>query len=393
MKVLLIHNKYGKHSGEEAVAYAQVDLLKEKGHEVITYYRSSEELENIKMAKAKSFFWGFRNNKSIKEITEILEKEKPKVVHIHNLYPIISPAILPVIKSYGIPVVMTVHNYRLVCPNGLFFTKGEICEKCTGAAKELNCISNNCEGSLFKSTGYALRNFWARLTNKYENNVDAYLCLNEFQKDKLVQNGFDKDKCLVIPNFYDKEIEKRDYNDNERAYVAFAGRLSPEKGLPTLFEAARKLPNIPFHLAGLMRPSYEAELDIPENVTLRGMLNAKEMDAFYSKAKMLVHTSICYEGFAMVFPEAMVYKLPIVAQDFGSYPEIFKDDENGVLFKFKDSLDLANKILELWNDKEKSQRLGQNGFKDVKENYSKGAYYQLLINAYNHVLETSIINF
>ena len=85
----------------------------------------------------------------------------------------------------GIPIVMTIHNYRLLCPNGLFFTKGVICEKCTGMAKELNCISNNCEGTLFKSTGYALRNFWARKKKYYLDHVDTFLCLTEFQKNKI----------------------------------------------------------------------------------------------------------------------------------------------------------------------------------------------------------------
>ena len=166
MKILFIHNKYAKFSGEEAVVESQIKLLRDNGHQVITYFRCSEELEHMSNAKIKAFLSAFHNPNSVKEIKKILEKEKPDLVHIHNLYPLISPAILPAIKEKGIPIVMTVHNYRLLCPNGLFFSNGKICEKCTGAGKEINCIINNCEGSLFKSTGYALRNFWAR-TKKY----------------------------------------------------------------------------------------------------------------------------------------------------------------------------------------------------------------------------------
>ncbi|MDD7914968.1 glycosyltransferase family 4 protein [Polaribacter ponticola] len=388
MKILMIHNKYGKHSGEEAVVEAQIQLLEENGHEVITYFRSSEELETMPFAKAKAFFLGVRNNKSIRDIKEIIKTKKPNIVHIHNLYPLISPAILPVIKSFGVPIAMTIHNYRLLCPNGLFFTKGEICEKCTGASKELNCIINNCEGSIFKSTGYALRSFWARFSGQYQDYVDSFLCLNEFQKNKLIENGFNKDKCSVIPNFYTKEIVDKDYDYKNKKYVASAGRISPEKGLPVLLAAAKKLPNIPFHIAGLMRPGYEEELDIPENVTLRGMLNSEEMKTFYAESKFLAHTSACYEGFAMVFPEAMAQKVPIMAPDFGSYPEIIENSINGLLFKPLNSQDLADKISLLWNDEDKMKELGKNGFEIVKEKYSNKAYYILLLEAYKKLIVT-----
>ncbi len=389
MKVLMVHNKYGKHSGEEAVVNAQMALLKENGHQVVTYFRSSEELEEMPLGKIKAFFLGVHNNKSIREIKDIITNEKPDLVHIHNLYPLISPAILPIIKKMNVAVAMTVHNYRLLCPNGLFFTNGEICEKCTGATKELNCITNNCEGSLFKSTGYALRNFWARASRKYEDYVDAFLCLNEFQKNKLVANGFKENKCKVIPNFYNKEIVDKEYDFKNKKYVAFAGRISPEKGLPILLGAAKKLPDIPFHIAGLMRPGYKEELDISENVTLRGMLKNDEMKTFYDNARFLAHTSVCYEGFAMVFPEAMAHKLPIVAPNLASYPEIIENNFNGLLFKPRDSQDLADKISLLWNDETKIKHLGENGFKTVKLKYSNEAYYILLLDAYQNIVITS----
>ena len=388
MKILMIHNKYGKHSGEEAVVDAQIKLLEENGHKVISYFRSSEELETMPLGKAKAFVLGLKNTKSIADIKQILVDEKPDIAHVHNLYPIISPAILPVIKSFGIPVAMTIHNYRLLCPNGLFFTKGAVCEKCTGPKKELNSIINNCEGSILKSTGYALRNFWARITKKYENYVDRYLCLNEFQKDKLIQNGFDENKCTVIPNFYNKEFVDKEYPFEERSYVAFAGRISPEKGLPVLLSAAKKLPEISFHLAGVMRPNYKEELVIPENVVLRGMLTANEMKTFYEKAKILVHTSICYEGFPMVFPEAMAYKLPIIAPNLAGYPEIVEDNFNGLLFKPQDSSDLAEKITTIFKDKKQLERFGANGFKKVSQKYSKQFYYDMLKEAYYSIIVT-----
>ena len=382
MKILLIHNKYGKFSGEEAVVESQIKLLRANGHHVITYFRSSAELEDMPNAKLKAFFSAFYNPKSISAIKALITTEKPDLVHIHNLYPLISPTILPVIKKMGIPIVMTVHNYRLLCPNGLFFNKGQICEKCTGALKELNCITNNCESSLFKSSGYAARNFWARKKDYYLNNVDLFLCLTEFQKNKLVANGFTKEKCDVLPNFYNKEIKEFDYNISDRNYVAFAGRISPEKGIPLLLEAAKKLPHIPFQLAGGMREGYMQELDIPKNVTLSGMLSSKELSNFYSSARFLVLSSIWYEGFPMVFPEAMAHKLPIVAPNMAGYPEIAEENFNGFLFEPGDANSLAKTIDKLWNNHQLSSQLAENGFNKVQKKYSSQAYYKTLENTY-----------
>ena len=167
MRILIIHNKYSKFSGEEAVVDAQSHLLTSNGNEVLTYFRSSQELESMSNSKSKAFLSGLYSPKSIREIKKLIQTKNPDIVHIHNLYPLISPSILPEIKKLQIPIVMTVHNYRLLCPNGLFFTNGEICEKCTGSAKEFNCVVNNCQDSISKSTGYALRNLWARKNEYY----------------------------------------------------------------------------------------------------------------------------------------------------------------------------------------------------------------------------------
>ncbi len=391
MKILLIHNKYGKFSGEEAVVESQIKLLRANGHQVCTYFRSSEELENMTNAKLKAFFSALYNPKSIKAIKVLLVKEKPDVVHIHNLFPLISPAILPVIKKMGVPIVMTVHNYRLLCPNGLFFTNGNICEKCTGFGKELNCITSNCEGSLFKSTGYALRNFWSRKKEYYLKNIDLFLCLTEFQKKKLVANGFAIENCEVLPNFYNKEIKELDYNIGDRNYVAFAGRISPEKGIPLLLEAAKKLSHIPFQLAGEMREGYQKEIKTPKNVIFRGMLDPQSMSDFYKKARLYIHASVCYEGFPMVFPEAMAHKLPIIAPNMAGYPEIAEENFNGLLFKAGNADSLAETIDTLWNNMELSQKLGFNGFEKVNNQYSSKTYYKQLVSIYTQLIQSKTV--
>jgi len=386
MKILIIHNKYGKYSGEEAVVETQINLLKSKGNSVITYFRSSEELEKITKGKLKAFFTAFCNKKSILDILSIIKKKKPDVVHIHNLYPLISPAILPKIKKTGTPIVMTVHNYRLLCPNGLFFTKGIICEKCTGLGKELNCIINNCEQNIFKTSGYALRNSWARVNKYFKNNIDAFLCLTHFQKSKLISNGFSENTCVVIPNSFNKAIKTIDYHFKNRNYIAFAGRLSPEKGIPILLEAAKNLPHIKFKLAGKMRDGYGQKLKIPNNVDLLGMLKEEEMKTFYSNARLYIHTSVCYEGFPMVFPEAMAHKLPIIAPDMAGYPEIAAPNYNGLLFQPNNPKHLIEIINSIWDNELELKRLANNAFEKVKKEYDLNSYYKKHISVYEGLL-------
>ena len=168
--------------------------------------------------------------------------------------------------------------------------------------------------------------------------------------------------------------------------MAFAGRISPEKGILLLLEAAKNLPHIPFQLAGGMREGYLEELEIPKNVTLNGMLSSKELSNFYSSARFFILLSIWHEGFPMVFPEAMAHKLPIIASKMAGYPEIAEENFNGLLFENGDANSLAKKIEKLWSDHKLSEKLASNGFEKVKEKYSSETYYKTLKKNYDQLL-------
>ena len=380
MKILLIHNKYGKFSGEEAVVESQIKLLRANDHLVITYFRSSEELEAMPNAKLKAFFSAFYNPKSISAIKALITKEKPDLVHIHNLYPLISPAILPVIKKMGIPIAMTVHNYRLLCPNGLFFNKGSICEKCTGLGKEINCITNNCEGSLFKSTGYALRNFWARTKKYYLDNIDAYLCLSTLQYKKLIDNGFEKKKLLIIPNMYGGDLtQELEYKLG--TYIGYVGRISAEKGSEIILELAKKLPNINFKIAGANNKASELG-NLLENVEYVGFLNKKQLSVFYLDSKFTLFTSVCNETFGLSIIEAFAHKKPVIASHLGASPQIIDNNKTGLIYQSNDLNNLVVKVKDLFYDEHKIKEMGENGFNKVQKKYSSLAYYKKLENTY-----------
>ena len=385
MKFLIIHNRYGKFSGEERVVENQSQLLESKGHQVIHYQRGSDELVGKPIAKIFAFFTALFNTRSIKELKVLMNREKPDVILIHNLYPLISPAILPFLKKFNVSILMIVHNYRLICPNGLLFSNNKICESCLSGIKELNCILQNCEKSMIKSTGYALRNFWARILKLYKNNIDAYLCLTQFQGNILSKQGLPKNKLHVLPNFFSMPVTSVPESKlNRENYIAFVGRLSAEKGVEVLFEAAKKLPGQKFKVAGANRDDHGIH-DIPENVELVGFLNGEQLDLFYKKAQMLIMTSIWYETFGLVLLEAMSRNTPVIAPKISGIPEIIEDHQCGLLFEPGNGSDLAEKISYLQAQPELASSLSDNGAKKVSTTYSEEKYYNELLQIINKV--------
>ncbi len=391
MRILLIHNKYGKFSGEESVLQSDKSLLEEKGNDVLLYSKSSEDISGL-WSEMNAFFSGFHNYNSNLEIETILLKFEPTIVHVHNLYPLISPSVLDVISKYKIPIVMTVHNYRLICPNGLLYTNGNICVRCENG-KEWNCILNNCEGSLAKSSGYALRNIYARKRQLYSSNISKFICLTKFQKQKLINNGFQKERLKVLPNCLDSKIS----TDNPKisnSYIAFSGRINRQKGFDLIIRAMNliqlesKITNkLTVTAAGHIDMPFINQYKVPKNIKLLGPLSKDKMEDFYLNAQFIIFASQSYEGAPVVFLEAMKYELPIIAPRLGAYPEIIEDGFNGLLFTPGDYIDLSKKIRTLSLNKKLCKQLGKRGNQKLKEKYSPDIHYNHLMSIYRELNE------
>jgi len=381
MKILVIHNAYGIYGGEEAVVDFQTEAFRKAGHEVILYRKESSELyANGFRGKIEAFFSSFYNRKAIRELERVIADRSPDVAIVHNLFPVISPAVLPHIKKAGVPIVMILHNYRMACPNARFFTKGKICEKCLGGMKELNCVINDCENSFFKSVCYALRNFWAR-SRGYFDAVDVFVALTDFQKRKLSAAGLDENKIKIIPNSIDITTQPIAGEAQCREYVGYVGRISQEKGIGVLIEAARRLPEVPFRVAGKISDG-TVLADLPPNVTLCGPLGREQLPEFYSNARIMVMTSVWYECFPMVLLEAMLYRTPVIAPRLGGIPEIIEDGYNGLLFRAGDGVDLARRTGSLWNDRAQGEIYAANGYEKVLKYYSSDIYLEDMLHQF-----------
>lgn len=383
MKILLVHNEYGKYSGEEAVVDRLVLMWTSNGHKVTQLRRSTAGSRESLMGKIRGFCAGLYCPSGVKTMREVLKREKPDVVNVHNLYPFISPAALFECKKAGIPVVMTVHNFRLVCPTGLFMRNGKPCELCLQKGNEWGCVRYNCEHSLLKSVGYAARNMVARLTGAYSECVDRFACITEFQRKKLIQAGFDANRICVIPNSVDAA---ENYSYSIGNYIAYIGRLSYEKGFDLLIEVARKHPEIEFRFAGAQRSA--TTIKIPENVTFMGYLRGKDLENFTSNARFVVMSSRCYEGFPMAILEAAQFGKPTIGPDHGGFSEIIGKGEKAIgrLFIPNDVVDLEKQITTLWEHPEIVKDLGEKAFRKLHQEYSSEVVYKKWQNLINKLL-------
>ena len=366
MKLLLIHNNYGAYSGEEAVVDRQILLFKEMGYEVEVYRKTTEGKRGTLTGNIKGLLSGFYSSEAVKDIKYIMKYKKPDIVIVHNLYPYISPAILKQIKRANVTIVMTVHNFRLMCPTGLFMRNSQACELCLGG-REWNCIKYNCENSSLKSLGYAGRNWYARITKAYSNNVDIYACITQFQIEKLTQAGFDAGKMYYIPNFSEK-ITKPSYTLGD--YVAISGRLSKEKGIDLALQVAAKTPDIKYVFAGSPREEEPITTPLPNNCTFLGHISKEALSGFYQNARFLLNMSRCYEGFPMTILEAASHGKPSIGPGHAGFLEIIDNNVTGLHFKPGNTEDLQQKIRELWDNPDSCMEMGRNAFAKLQSTYT-----------------------
>ncbi len=388
MKVLFIHNSYSdkKPTGEEHASQELATLLEEHGHTVRWFKRSSDEIKNG-TGPAKAFFTGIYNPISAKNLSKVLDEYKPDIVQVQNIYPLISSSIFKPIKKRGIPIVMRCPNYRLFCPNGFcLLPKGEVCEKCFGG-KEWNCLINNCENSLVKSLGYAIRNYYSRISHNITGTVDKYIIQSDFQKKVFIEQGIEDEKLVVLPGICP---ETKNMNNNSIGeYVSFVGRVSLEKGIYEFLEAARMNPTLSFKVAGSFDQNFHIDKDYPKNVEFVGFLKGESLNEFYLKSKIIVVPSKWYEGFPNVITRGMLLKRPIITTNIGAMTSIIDHGVNGLLVEPGNSQQLGEAISKLYKDDSKCRDFGGAGYKKASVLYSRETIYNILISVYNKLLDNA----
>ncbi len=386
MKILYVHNEYARPSGEEHAAGELVALLREHGHEVRWFTRASSEITVSLSGKIKAFAAGIYNPFSARDLARELDDYRPDIVHVQNLYPLLSTSIFAPIRKRGIPVVMRCPNYRLFCPQGLSLDpSGRICERCW-SGNESYCVRYNCMGSVTKSLGYALRGAYARLSGNIRQGVDTFIVQSEFQKQKFIGQGIPSEKIGILAGISPR-IEVSDAACRGE-WVSFVGRVSAEKGIYEFIEAARANRGVPFKVAGNLDSNFIKPDNLPDNIEFVGFRKGKDLDEFYINSRIIVVPSKWYEGFPNVIVRGMLHHKPIVTSDVGAMQSIVDHGKNGLLVFPGDSGLLSRAIRELYGDAARCREFGENGFKKATTLYSRDTIYKELTGIY----EQAIVN-
>jgi glycosyltransferase involved in cell wall biosynthesis len=380
MRIILAHNWYRQRGGEDAAVDQMETLLTRRGHAVTVLARDSGSINAGFLGRARVALTGAYSTRSARAMARMIDKYSPDLVHAHNLYPLLTPSVLVECRRRGIPVVMTCHNYRMTCPALYHLSKGTICERCVGG-REYWCVLRNCRGSVTESITFAGWSMFARKLNLLKDNVTLFLALTEFFRKRLIAMGIEASRVRVLPNMV--EIPPEDLESQLGDYVAFTGRLSPEKGVKTLLEAAARLPHVKVKIAG-DGPCYkEYSSSAPPNVTFMGRLASDEINSFYRSARMLVLPSVWFEMCPLVLSEAMGHGLPIIASRVGGIPELVEDGRNGLLFEMGNAAELAERIERLWVADDLCLQYGRVGREKALRDYAERTFYDGLMGAYD----------
>ena len=382
MKILLVHNRYKIEGGEEVVFDQERQLLERAGHEVITYTRSNFEADDYRgarqLALIKNIAW---SSGSKQEVGELLRKHRPDVVHVHNAFMMISPAVFATCHEAGVPVVQTLHNYRLFCPAANFIREGRVCEECVEHSL-LRGVRYGCYRNSHAATAsVALMITVQRQRRAYP---DLFIALTEFSRQKFIANGISAEKIQVKPNFVDPDPGERTAVGD---YAVVAGRLSQEKGLDTLLDAWRQLGrHIPLVIVGdgpLLASTRQraAELGLA-NVTFCGRIPRAKVLEKIKAARFLVTPSQCYENFPMGIAEAFACGVPVICSRLGGMQEVVENNRTGLHFSQGNAADLASNVLWAWSHPDETQRMGKLARKEFEAKYTAAKNYPQLMQIY-----------
>ena len=367
------------------VFQSEKQLLERAGHTIIPYVRSNMELNDTSLVDligiASRMIWSKQARQSF---AALLDAECPDVIHVHNTFMVISPSIYSACSERGIPVVQTLHNFRLLCPATSFSRDGHVCEECVD--KNLfRSVIHGCYRNSRKATGaVALMLAAHRALGTWQASVTRYIALTAFAKEKFVRAGFPSAKIVVKPNFADPDPGER---LSAGEYALFVGRIDETKGTRVLLDAWKALPvKCPLHIVGdgPDRPWMEArarELQLSE-VTFFGRLPHAGAIEMVKGSRFVVAPSIWYEGFPMCIVESFACGAPVLCSRLGGMSEIVDDHVTGLHFNPSDPQDLAKKVEWAWNHPSELARMGRVARRQYEAEYTAEKNYSLLMEIY-----------
>lgn len=413
MKILLVNYRYFISGGPEKYMFNIKKMLEDNGHEVIPF--SIHSNKNVKTKYSKYFVEpiGGRDatyfdevKKTPKSIWQMLTRSiysfevesaikreikdvKPDLVYIIHFVNKLSPSVITGARKTGIPVVLRLSDYFLLCPRFDFMYEKKVCEECLTKGY-VSCIKKRCvKGSLFASIIRVFSMKFHKAINVYKG-VYAFITPSEFLKKKLSLNGFDEDKIHCIPTFTTSKTKVG--NPEIGSYGLYFGRVTEEKGVETVIKAYEKLPEYTVKIMGddtteeaTKLKNYVKKHKI-KNVEFLGFKSGEELENIIKAARFTLIPSIWYDNLPNTALESFQYSKPVIASNIGSLPELVIDGENGYLFNPSDEEDLIKKIKMLDDDK-LVKKMGEASRRRLENRFSPNAHYEALMKVFNEAIE------
>jgi len=392
MKILLVHNNYGNYAtgGEKNVMLAESKLLKENGHEVVVYECTNDEnVFNKKGHKLKSFYYSTWNPFAYKKLRTLLKEHQPDIMHVHNYWYQLSPSIFKAAYDHNVPSVITLHNYRLLCPGVLFLRNGKPCEDCM-TKNPIRSIFFKCHSNSILKSFLSYRLFRKTKKNDYYSKfITGYIALTEFAKTKFIQGGIKEYQLRVKPNFIpSKAINPSDsVLDLPENYALYVGRISDEKGIESMCKVWEDI-DYPLVVIGSGDAHLEDKLKANKKIIFLGKKNSSEVFSCLKSCSFLVFPSIWYEGFPLTIIEAFSMGKPVIAADLGARNEVVIHEETGLLFDFKNMTDFKVNILRMIEDEALRNKMGINALRKFENEYSENTNLNQLVSIYSYFIES-----
>ena len=385
MRVLMVHNEYQMPGGEDESTRVEEEMLRSHGVTVESYRVSNKQISGTGgISTAANAIW---SRETYSRVRAVVREKKCDVVHVQNFFPMISPAVYYAAKSEGAAVVQTLRNYRLLCPNALFFREGCACQDCLGRSVPWPAVIHRCyRGSVAASGAVSAMLVVHRALRTWTRQVDVFIALTEFASEKFVKGGFPARKIVVKPNFaFARNDVTRSVRDNHFLYV---GRLSEEKGIATLLDAWRIVGRdcrLRVVGTGPLAPVNGAYLKEP-NIEFLGERSVSEVADLMERSRSVVFPSLVYEGMPRTIIEAFATGTPVIASRLGAMAEIVTDGVTGIHFESGNAADLAAKVKWAWNHPAEMEAMGRAASREYETKYTAERNYKLLMDIYRRAL-------
>jgi glycosyltransferase involved in cell wall biosynthesis len=385
VRVLFAHNRYQQSGGEDRVVSEESRMLEKRGHTVSLFLLDNDAIVGS-LDSLRAGLESFYSRRTAHRLDAVLKSFRPDVIHVHNFQPTLSPAVFFCAKRAGVPVVHTLHNYRLICASAGLFRSGEICQDCVKARSFLPGIMHSCyRNSRLGSAAVGANMAFHSAIGTWTRRVDRYIALTESSRALLTQFRIPPELVRIKPNF----VEDVAVGNGSGDFALFTGRLTEEKGINTLMEADRRFSlAMPIYVAGngpLMSQIQQAAERPGSKLRILGWQERVEVQRLMREAKVMLVPSIWHEPMPMAIVESLATGLPVIATRMGGLPEIIDDGVTGKLIPPSDAEALAKAIEELATSHENLQAMRLAARSSYERRFSEDENYRILMNIYGEI--------